>query len=64
VPSEATLAGLSLPQRIAAIAESQVGYSTDPSSSYSNKFSAYWDAGTVLGGGFAHGRTALAPSRR
>jgi hypothetical protein len=47
VPSKATLAGLSLPRRIAAIAESQVGYSTDPSSSYCNKFSAYWDAGTA-----------------
>jgi hypothetical protein len=46
LPSEATLAGLSLPQRIVAIAESQVGYSTEPTSSYCNKFSAYWDAGT------------------
>jgi hypothetical protein len=46
-PSEATLAGLSLPQRIVAIAESQDGYSTDPSSSYCNKYSAYWDAGTA-----------------
>lgn len=47
VPSEASLAGLSVPQRIVAIAESQVGYSTDPSSSYCNKFSAYWNAGTA-----------------
>ena len=46
VPGQATLAGLSFPQRIVAIANSQVGYSTDPSSSYCNKFSAYWDAGT------------------
>lgn len=46
VPSEATLAGLSLPQRIVAIAKSQVGYSTEPSNSYCNKFSAYWEAGT------------------
>jgi hypothetical protein len=46
VPGKATLAGLSLRQRIVAIAESQVGYSTDPASSYCNKFSAYWDAGT------------------
>jgi hypothetical protein len=46
VPSQATLAGLSLPQRIVAIAKSQIGYSTEPSSSYCNKFSAYWDAGT------------------
>lgn len=45
-PSEATLAGFSLPQRVVAIAKSQVGYSTEPSSSYCNKFSAYWDAGT------------------
>jgi hypothetical protein len=46
-PSKAALAGLSLPQRIAAIAKSQVGYSTEPSSSYCNKFSAYWNAGTA-----------------
>lgn len=46
-PSEASLAGLSLPQRIVAFAESQVGYSTDPSNSYCNKFSANWDAGTA-----------------
>lgn len=47
LPSEATLAGLSLGPRIVAIAESQVGYSTDPSSSYCNKFSAYWGSGTA-----------------
>ena len=47
VPSEATLADLSVPQRIVAIAESQVGYSTEPSNSYCNKFSAYWNAGTA-----------------
>jgi hypothetical protein len=47
VPNQATLAGLSLRQRIVTIAESQVGYSTDPSNSYCNKFSAYWDAGTA-----------------
>ena len=29
-----------------AIAKSQVGYDTEPSSSYCNKFSAYWDVGT------------------
>jgi hypothetical protein len=46
MPSAATLAGLSVPQRIVAIAESQVGYSTEPSNSYCNKFSAYWNAGT------------------
>jgi hypothetical protein len=47
VPSQATLAGMSVPQRIVAIAQSQVGYSTNPSSSYCNKFSAYWNAGTA-----------------
>jgi hypothetical protein len=45
VPSKATLAGLSLRQRIVAIAKSQVGYSTGPSNSYCNKYSAYWTAG-------------------
>jgi hypothetical protein len=55
VPSEATLAGLSVPQRIVAVSESQVGYSTEPSNSYCNKFSAYWDAGT---GGCPSGETA------
>jgi hypothetical protein len=55
VPSEATLAGLALPQRIVAIAESQVGYSTDPANSYCNKFTAYWDAGT---GGCPSGESA------
>ena len=47
LPSEATLAALSSPQRIVAIAESQVGYATNPSNSYCNKFSAHWDAGTA-----------------
>ena len=28
-----------------AVAQSQVGYSTEPSSTYCNKFSAYWNAG-------------------
>ena len=55
VPSEATLAGLSVPQRIVAVAESQVGYSTEPSNTYCNKFSAYWDAGTA---GCPSGETA------
>ncbi len=45
VSSGATLAGLSMPQCIVAIAESQIGYSTEPSNTYCNKFSAYWDAG-------------------
>ncbi len=31
--------------RIVAIADGQVGYTTDPASTYCNKFSAYWDAG-------------------
>ena len=45
LPSEATLAGLNLGQRVVAIAQSQVGYRTNPSSSYCNKYSAYWNAG-------------------
>ena len=45
VPSEATLAPLSVPQRIVALAQSQIGYATNPSSSYCNKYSAYWNAG-------------------
>jgi hypothetical protein len=47
VPSGAALAGLSVPQRIVAVAESQVGYRTDPPTSYCNKFSASWHAGTA-----------------
>jgi len=47
VPSNATLAGLSLRDRIVAVANSQVGYSADPSHSYCNKFSAHWDAGAA-----------------
>jgi hypothetical protein len=46
-PGKAALAGLSLRQRIVAIAKSQVGYSTDPSSSYCNKFSAHWESGAA-----------------
>jgi hypothetical protein len=46
VPSKSTLASLTLPRRIVAIAKSQVGYDTEPSSTYCNKFSAYWDVGT------------------
>ncbi len=46
VPGKAALAGLSLRQRIVAIADSQVGYRTDPPDSYCNKYSAYWDAGS------------------
>lgn len=36
---------------IVTIAESQLGYHTDPSNSYCNKFSAYWGAGTQCGHG-------------
>jgi hypothetical protein len=32
--------------RIVAIAQSQLGYRTDPSNGYCNKYSAYWNAGT------------------
>jgi hypothetical protein len=45
-PRAATLAGLSVPQRIVALAESQVGYRTSPSDTYCNKFSAFWGAGS------------------
>jgi hypothetical protein len=34
-----------LRQRIVSIAEGQVGYATDPSNTYCNKFSAYWNSG-------------------
>jgi hypothetical protein len=47
MPAKAALAGLGLRQRIVAIARSQVGYRTDPSSSYCNKYSAHWGAGTA-----------------
>jgi CHAP domain len=47
VPSKATLTGLSVRQRIVAVAKSQVGYRTNPANSYCNKFSAYWHAGTA-----------------
>jgi hypothetical protein len=47
VPTQAALTGLSLRQRIVAIAKSQVGYRTNPARSYCNKFSAHWDAGTT-----------------
>ncbi len=46
LPSRAALAALSLRERIVAIASSQVGYHTNPSGSYCNKFSAYWNAGS------------------
>ena len=47
VPGKATLVGLTQRQRIVAIAKSQVGYRTDPSNSYCNKYSAYWGSGTA-----------------
>jgi hypothetical protein len=51
LPSEASLAPLSIPERIAAIAKSQVGYTTNPSDSYCNKFSAHWSAGDACSNG-------------
>lgn len=45
-PSRASLAGMPVRQRIAAIADSQIGYRTAPASTYCNKFSAFWNAGT------------------
>ena len=33
--------------RLVALAESEVGYKTDPPDSYCNRFSAYWHAGTA-----------------
>jgi hypothetical protein len=43
--------GLSpLRARIVAIAQSQVGYRTDPPDSYCNRYSAYWDAGADICG--------------
>lgn len=36
---------------IVSIAESQLGYQTDPAHSYCNKYSAYWGAGTPCGHG-------------
>jgi hypothetical protein len=37
--------------RIVSIAQGQVGYATDPSNTYCNKFSAYWSAGVDDCGG-------------
>jgi hypothetical protein len=34
-----------LQQRIVALADSQLGYHSDPSNTYCNRFSAYWHAG-------------------
>ena len=47
LPSHAVLAGMDVRQRVVAIAYSQVGYRTEPSHSYCNKFSAQWYAGTA-----------------
>jgi hypothetical protein len=46
VPSRASLAGMSVGQRVVAVANSQLGYTTSPSNSYCNKFSSYWGVGT------------------
>jgi hypothetical protein len=46
VTAQLTQSGLSpLQSRIVSIAESQVGYRTDPAQTYCNKYSAYWHAG-------------------
>lgn len=50
------LAGPSLSplrSRIVSVAESQLGYQTDPSNSYCNKFSAAWGSGTSCGNGLS-----------
>ncbi len=44
VPDVASLPPLRA--RIVSIAESQIGYKTDPASTYCNKFSAYWSSGS------------------
>ena len=44
MPSDADVS--SLRQRIVALAESQIGYATDPADTYCNKYSAYWYSGT------------------
>jgi CHAP domain len=48
MPSATALADLNVPQRIVAIAQSQIGYTTNPSNSYCNKFSAYWGVGQSI----------------
>ena len=47
VPNRASLASLSVPQRVVTLAESQVGYRTTPADTYCNKFSAHWVSGTT-----------------
>lgn len=37
--------------RIVTLAESQVGYRTEPSTTYCNKYSAYWDVGKACASG-------------
>lgn len=44
-PRASVLAGMNLRQRVVTIADSQVGYHTEPATSYCNKYSAYWHAG-------------------
>jgi hypothetical protein len=46
LPSRSSLAGMSMGGRIVAFANSQLGYGTDPSDSYCNRFSAYWGVGS------------------
>lgn len=45
VPNASTLPALRA--RIVQAAESQIGYRTDPSNTYCNKYSAYWHSGTA-----------------
>lgn len=51
LPSRTSLATMSAPRRIAAIATSQVGYTTDPAGSHCNKFSGFWGAGNACSNG-------------
>ena len=44
VPSDATLSPLRA--KIISIAESQIGYTTDPPGTYCNKYSGYWYVGS------------------
>jgi hypothetical protein len=44
VPNDPSLPPLR--QRIVATAESQLGYTSDPASTYCNKYSAYWQSGS------------------
>ena len=45
VPSASSLSPLRA--RIVSIAESQIGYKTDPPGTYCNKYSAYWYSGSA-----------------